>query len=256
MQNLRRIFPRFNLIEKPDEDKTMLNRFRFAWWLLVSESRYPTNPERIRRTMMKGKLLTGLLAASLCFAPWTVVAQDRQPESGQTRYEAFREAQQQQWRKTADLRQQVLLDRSELTTMLVNPKTTEDALLKKQRELQESRAKLEKEQLLFLYQMKRKYPEVMESYGMMGYGTGMGAYGMMGGGYGMGPGMMGYGMGTGYGMGPGMMGYGMGTGCGMGYGMMGDGYGMGSGTMGGYHMGHGMTGGHQMGPGMMGGPGQ
>ena len=120
--------------------------------------------------------------------------------------------------------------------MMVNPKAKEDELLKKQRELQDVRAKLEKEQLVYMYQMRQKYPEVMGSYGMgcgmPGGGYGMG-YGMMGGGYGMGYGMMG----GGYGMGP----------CGMGYGMPGGGYGMGHGMGGGYH---------HMGPGMMGGWGQ
>ncbi|MGE5247814.1 MAG: hypothetical protein ACM3L8_05660 [Verrucomicrobiota bacterium] len=178
---------------------------------------------------MKGKLLATVLVASMCLAPLAAMAQDRQPDNGQLQYQKFQEARQQQWRRTAELRQQVLLERSELATMMVNPKTTEDALLKKQRELQESRAKLEKEQLLFLYRMKRQYPEIAESYGLTGYGMGMGPYGM---GYGM--------MGGAYGMGPGMMGYGMGTGpCGMGYGM-----------------GYGMSGGYHMGPGMMGGSGQ
>jgi hypothetical protein len=202
---------------------------------------------------MRATLLVALLAASLAFAPSTVAAQNRQPEGGQTQYQSFQAAQQEHWRKTADLRQQVLLDQAELRAMMINPKTTQDALLKKQGELQESRAKLEKEQLLFLFQMKRKYPDVMEPYGMMGYGAGMGPYGMgygMMGGYPMGPGMMGYGMGYG------MMGYGSGTGCGMGYGMMDGGYGMGAGTIGGHHMGQGMTGGYPMGPGMMGAPGQ
>ena len=197
---------------------------------------------------MKGKLLTGMLTALLCFAPLTVLAQTGQPEGGQNQYQAFQEAQQQYWSKTADLRQQVLLRQYELAALMVNPKSKEDELLKKQRELQDVRAKLEKEQLVYMYQMKRKYPDVMGSYGtmgsgMMGGGYGMGS-GMMGSGYGMGPGMMG----GGYGMGPGMMGggYGMGP-CGMGYGTMGGGYGMG----------HGKTGGqHHMGPGMMGGWGQ
>jgi hypothetical protein len=120
--------------------------------------------------------------------------------------------------------------------MMLNPKTTEDELLKKQQELQEARNKLEKEQLAFRFKMNKKYPEVMESYGMMGYGMGSGmmgdGYGMMGG-YGMGQGMMG----GGYGMGP----------CGGGYGRMGGGYGMGPGMMGG-----GMMGGQgMMGPGSM-----
>jgi len=193
---------------------------------------------------MKGKLLTGMLAGLLCFAPLTVLAQTGQPEGGQNQYQAFQEAQQQYWSKTADLRQQVLLKQYELAALMVNPKAKEDELLKKQRELQDVRAKLEKEQLVFSYQMKRKYPEVMGSYGamgsgMMGGGYGMGS-GMMGGGYGMGSGMMG----GGYGMGPGMMGggYGMGP-CGMGYGT----------TVGGYGMGQGKTGGQRhMGPGMMG----
>ncbi|MGB7970517.1 MAG: hypothetical protein WCF31_00965 [Candidatus Deferrimicrobiaceae bacterium] len=181
---------------------------------------------------MKGKLLTGMLTGLLCFAPFTVLAQTGQPESGQKQYQAYQEAQQQYWSKTADLRQQVLLKQYELAALMVNPKAKEDELLKKQGELQDVRAKLEKEQLVFSYQMKRKYPEVMGSYGTMGYGYGMGS-GMMGGGYGMGPGMMG----GGYGMGP----------CGMGYGTKGGGYGMG----------HGMTGGqHHMGPGMMGDWGQ
>lgn len=173
---------------------------------------------------MKGKLLTGMLTALLCFAPITVLAQTGQPESGQKQYQAFREAQQQYWSRTADLRQQVLLKQYELAALMVNPKSKEDELLKKQRELQDVRAKLEKEQLAYMYQMRRKYPEVMGSHGM--------GYGMMGG-YGMGYGMMGGG-------------YGMGS-CGMGYGMTGGGYGMG----------HGMTGGyHHMGPGMMGDWGQ
>ena len=183
---------------------------------------------------MKGKLLTGMLTALLCFAPLTVLAQTGQTESGQKQYQAFQEAQQQYWSKTADLRQQVLLKQYELAALMVNPKSKEDELLKKQRELQDVRAKLEKEQLVYMYQMRRKYPDVMESYGM--------SCGMMGGGYGMGCGMMG-----GYGMGP----------CGMGYGMPGGGYGMGHGMGGGYGMGHGMGGGyHHMGPGMMGGWGQ
>jgi len=155
---------------------------------------------------MKGKLLTGMLTGLLCFAPFTVFAQSGQTESGQKQYQAFQEAQQQYWSKTADLRQQVLLKQYELAALMVNPKAKEDELLKKQRELQDVRAKLEKEQLVFSYQMKRKYPEVIGSYGTMGYG-------MMGGGYGMGPGMMGGGYGMGYGMtggqhhmGPGMMG--------------------------------------------------
>ena len=185
---------------------------------------------------MKGKLLTGMLTALLCFMPFTVLAQTGQPESGQKQYQAFQEAQQQYWSKTADLRQQVLLKQYELAAMMVNPKAKEDELLKKQRELQDVRAKLEKEQLVYMYQMRQKYPEVMGSYGMgcgmPGGGYGMG-YGMMGGGYGMGYGMMG----GGYGMGP----------CGMGYGMPGGGYGMGHGMGGGYH---------HMGPGMMGGWGQ
>lgn len=173
---------------------------------------------------MKGKLLTGMLTALLCFAPITVLAQTGQPESGQKQYQAFQEARQQYWSRTADLRQQVLLKQYELAALMVNPKSKEDDLLKKQRELQDVRAKLEKEQLAYMYQMRRKYPEVMGSYGM--------GYGMMGG-YGMGYGMMGGG-------------YGMGS-CGMGYGMTGGGYGMG----------HGMTGGyHHMGPGMMGDWGQ
>jgi len=162
---------------------------------------------------MKGKLLTGMLTGLLCFAPLTVLAQTGQPESGQNQYQAFQEAQQQYWSKTADLRQQVLLKQYELAALMVNPKAKEDELLKKQQELQDVRAKLEKEQLVFSYQMKRKYPEVMGSYGAMGSG-------MMGGGYGMGSGMMG---------------------GGMGYGTMGGG--MGYGTMGGHH---------HMGPGMMG----
>jgi len=206
----------------------------------------PNHRKSLGGSLMKAALFAALLAVSVAFAPWTTGAQSQQADSGQTRYQSFQTAQQEQWRKTADLRQQVLLDQAELRAMLINPKTTQDALLKKQKELQESRAKLEREQLLYQYQMGRKYPELMESYGMMGYGGGMG--------YGMGYGMMGYGMG--YGMGPGMMGYGSGTGCGMGYGMMGGGYGMGPGAMGGYHMGQGMTGGHPMGPGMMGGTGQ
>ena len=187
---------------------------------------------------MKEKLLAGLLTTLLCLAPFTAMAQTGKTESGQDRYQAFQEAHQQHWTKTADLRQQVLLKQYELAATMVNPKATEDALLKKQQELQNARNKLEKENLVFMYQMGRKYPEVMQSYGMMGYGMGMGSYGM---GYGM--------MGGGYGMGPGMMGYGMGMGtCGMGYGMMGGGYGMGPGMTGGYH--------HHMGPGMMGGWGQ
>lgn len=172
---------------------------------------------------MKGKLFTGILAAVLCFSPLTVVAQNGQPESGQNQFQAFREAHQQHWRKTADMRQQVRLKELELATMMVNPKSTEDELLKKQRELQDVRANLEKEHLTFMYQMKQKYPEVMESHSMMGYGMGMGpcgmGSGMIGRGHGMGHGMMG-----GHHMGAGMMGggHGMGMGpCGMGYGMMG-----------------------------------
>ena len=174
---------------------------------------------------MKGKLLTAMLTALLCFAPFPVLAQTGQPERGQRQYQAFQEAQQQYWSKTADLRQQVLLKQYELAALMVNPKAKEDELLKKQRELQDVRAKLEKEQLVYMYQMRQKYPEVMGSYGM--------GCGMPGGGYGMGYGMMG----GGYGMGP----------CGMGYGMPGGGYGMGHGMGGGYH---------HMGPGMMGGWGQ
>jgi len=174
---------------------------------------------------MKEKLLTGMLTALLCFAPFTVLAQTGQPDSGQKQYQAFQESQQQYWSKTADLRQQVLLKQYELAALMVNPKAKEDELLKKQRELQDVRAKLEKEQLVYMFQMRRKYPEVMGSYGM--------GYGMTGGYHHMGPGMMG----GGYGMGP----------CGMGYGMPGGGYGTG----------HGMTGGyHHMGPGMMGDWGQ
>jgi hypothetical protein len=194
---------------------------------------------------MKGRMLIGLLAASLCFAPATFAAQTAPPANGQNQFQSYWEAQQQHWQKTAKLRQQVVLDQYELATMMINPKTTEDALLKKQREWQEARAKLEREQLVFQFQIRQKYPELADSYVMMGYG--MGGYGM---GYGMGPGMMGYGMGgygMGYGMGPGMMGYGMGYG----------GYGMGPGMWGGYGAGHGRTrGGYPMGPGMMGGYGQ
>lgn len=189
---------------------------------------------------MKGNLLAGLMAALLCFAPFTVMAQTGQPESGQGRYQAFQEAHQQHWAKTADLRQQVLLKQYELAAAMVNPKVSEDTLLKKQQELQDVRSKLEKEQLVFMYQMRRKYPDITQSYGMMGSGMGMGScgmgYGMMGGGYGMGPGMMGSGMGMGA------------CGMGYGYGTMGGGYGMGQGMMGGYH--------HHMGSGMMGGWGQ
>jgi hypothetical protein len=181
---------------------------------------------------MKGKLLTGMLTALLCFAPFTVLAQTGKPESGQKQYQAFQEAQQQYWSKTADLRQQVLLKKYELAALMVNPKAKEEELLKKQRELQDVRARLEKEQLVYMYRMKRKYPEVLEHCDRMGHG--------------MGHGMMGYGMGMGscgmdYGMRHGMTGYGMDMGsCGMGYGM-----------------GRGMTGGHHhMGPGMMGDWGQ
>ena len=184
---------------------------------------------------MKGKLFAGLLTAALCFAPFPVMAQSGQPESGQNQFQAFQEAQQQHWRKTADMRQQLRLKKLELAAMMVNPKSTEDELLKKQRELQDARGILEKEHLAFLYQMKKKYPEAMEYHGMMGYSMGMKpcdmGCGMMGRGHGMGHGMMGC-----HHMGPGMMGYGMGMGpCGMD---------------------HGMMGGHHMGPGMMGGGGQ
>lgn len=196
---------------------------------------------------MKGRMLIALLAASMCFAPLTFAAQTGQPANGQSQFQSFWEAQQQHWQDTAKLRQQVVLDQYELATLMLNPKTTQDALLKKQREWQEARAKLEREQLVFAFRTRQKYPEVAESYGMMGYG--MGGYGMgygMMGGYGMGPGMMGYGMGYGmmggYGMGPGMMGYG---------------YGMGPWMWGGYGGGRGGTrGGYHMGPGMMGGYGQ
>jgi hypothetical protein len=195
---------------------------------------------------MKGRMLVGLLAASVCFAPLAAAAQTSPPAKGQNQSQSFWEAQQRHWQDTAKLRQQVVLDQYELATMMINPKTTEDALLKKQREWQEARAKLEREQLVFAFQTRQKYPQVADSYGMMGYGMGYGGYGM--GGYGMGYGMMG-----GYGMGPGMMGYGMGYG----------GYGMGPGLMGGYGMGPWMWGGHgtgrggtrggyyNMGPGMM-----
>ncbi|MDA8164957.1 MAG: hypothetical protein M0017_08000 [Desulfobacteraceae bacterium] len=162
---------------------------------------------------MKRKLLTTLSAASLCLVPLAAGAQTAQ-QGGQAQFQAFQKAQQQHWTKTADQRQQVMIKQHELAATILNPKSTEEELLKKQRELQDARDGLEREQLTFEYQMKKKYPEIMESYGMMGYGMGRG--------YGMGPGMMG-----GYGMAPGMMGYGLaprwpGSGQGpMGPGMMG-----------------------------------
>lgn len=168
---------------------------------------------------MRGGLLTGLLAVSLCFAPFTVAAQvqSHHPESGEA--QAIQEAHQDHWKKTAGLRQQVRLKQLELAAALANPKATEEELLKKQKELQEGRAELEKEHLVFMVRMHRKYPDFMETHGMTGSGMGMGC-GMMGGG-------------------------GMGMGCSM----MG---GMGCGMMGGA-MGRGMGGGHDMGPGMKGG---
>jgi len=93
----------------------------------------------------EGKLLTAmtdriaLLRALPGFGP-----RPDKPERGQRQYQAFQEAQQQYWSKTADLRQQVLLKQYELAALMVNPKAKEDELLKKQRELQDVRAKLEK----------------------------------------------------------------------------------------------------------------
>lgn len=140
----------------------------------------------------------------------------------------YNEAWLKHYADTTDLWQKVWLAKNEMTVLMMNPKTSKEEALKKQKELHKLKGELHEKKLIFRFALKEKFPEMHQYMGGhgYGYGMGMGRHGMMGGGMGMGCGMMGPGM---MGMGHrGMMGYGMGMGCGM----MGHGMGMGPGWYG------------------------
>ena len=164
---------------------------------------------------MKRYLLSAVFVLSaLLWAPAAIAAQMQDPhhpaaaaDNTQSRYQEFRQAQDQQREKTAPLRRMVRQKKHELAALWLSPNAGQEDLLKKQRELQDARAALEREQLAFKFRMKQQgfdfdHYGMRDGYGMrgghdMGHGMGSGTgHGMMGCGMrgGMHPGMMGQGM--------------------------------------------------------------
>jgi hypothetical protein len=81
---------------------------------------------------------------------------------------------------TANQRQDIIVKQHEMATLLVDSKTTRDELIAKQKELQELVNALQREELVFRWDLHKKYPEMSpDIYGgclapAAGYGDGAG----------------------------------------------------------------------------------
>lgn len=93
---------------------------------------------------------------------------------------------------SAEQRQAIVVKQHEIATLLVDPKTSKDALIEKQKELQELMNTLQRDELSFRWDLRQKYPEMASDIygGCLAPAAGYGGAAMMG--YGSyGPDMMG-----------------------------------------------------------------
>ena len=105
---------------------------------------------------------------------------------------AYDEEMEKHDKDTANQRLDILVKQHEMATLLINPKTTKDELMVKQKELQGSMNAWQQAELSFRWDIHKKYPEMTPDVygGCLASAAGNGGNGMMG----RGNGMMGQGM--------------------------------------------------------------
>lgn len=98
---------------------------------------------------------------------------------------AYDEEMEEHYKNTTSQRQEILVKQHEMATLLINPKTTKDVVLDKQKELQNLMNSFQRQELSFRWDIYKKYPELTpDMYGgclglvtgyrgarMMGYGS-------------------------------------------------------------------------------------
>lgn len=83
------------------------------------------------------------------------------------------EAWEKHYQDTAKLRENIWIKRHEMATLLADPKTEKEELLKKQAELQKLVNELQRKQLIFRWELRQKYPQqAPDPYGGC-YGPGL-----------------------------------------------------------------------------------